>query len=319
MIATARFALSALLIPAAFMSAADTGLLTLVMPDAKILSGLSVEQSKASPFGQYVLSQMQPDDQNFQTFMAATGFDPRRDVREILVASLASKDQAKGNLVLARGTFDPAKIAAFAQTSGSVVTSFQGVNILSDARAKTNGIAFLDNTIAIAGDTDLVKAAIQRRQAATALPAATVAKVQEISAKNDAWFVSLVPVSQLIPTGPSDVNINGQIQPNMLQGIQSAAGGVRFGSNILVSAEATTRSPQDATALADVVRFLVNMAQMQNKGDAQEFATILNTLTLQTTNNLMSMSVTVPESQIEQFVHTPHRAARTRKSAYVRK
>ena len=42
-------------------AAVDPALLKLVMPDAKILSGIQVDQSAASPFGQYVLSQMQPD------------------------------------------------------------------------------------------------------------------------------------------------------------------------------------------------------------------------------------------------------------------
>ena len=69
------------------LSAADPQLLNLVMPDAKVLAGVNVEQAKGTQFGQYVLNQLQTHDADMQQLVALTGFDPRRDVRELLVAS----------------------------------------------------------------------------------------------------------------------------------------------------------------------------------------------------------------------------------------
>src|SRR5690348_11738658 len=63
----------------AALAAADPGLLRLVMPDAKVIAGLQVTQTKNSLFGQFVLSHMQVEDETFKKFMAQTGFDPRRD------------------------------------------------------------------------------------------------------------------------------------------------------------------------------------------------------------------------------------------------
>ena len=67
--------------------AADPQLVGLVMPDAQVLAGVNVEQAKVTPFGQYVLSQIRTSDPQFQELIALTGFDPTRDVREVLVAS----------------------------------------------------------------------------------------------------------------------------------------------------------------------------------------------------------------------------------------
>ena len=67
--------------------AADQQLLNLLMPDAKVVAGVNVDQAKTSPFGQYVLLQMQSQDQNMRELAAQTGFDPTRDVHELLVAS----------------------------------------------------------------------------------------------------------------------------------------------------------------------------------------------------------------------------------------
>src|SRR5579862_5036002 len=129
--------------------AADPALLKLVMPDAKVIAGIQVDQTRNSLFGQYILSHMQVDDTGFKSFIAQTGFDPRRDVNEILIASRwASNGAASRWLVMARGTFDLGKIAHAAQNNGITTASFQGVNILShssaDKAAADNAIAFFD-------------------------------------------------------------------------------------------------------------------------------------------------------------------------------
>ena len=49
-------------VSAALSAAADPQLLNLVMPDAQVMAGVNVEQAKTTPFGQYVLSQIQPKD-----------------------------------------------------------------------------------------------------------------------------------------------------------------------------------------------------------------------------------------------------------------
>src|SRR5580700_5520247 len=103
--ATLALAITAVL-PA---KAADPQLLNLVMPDAKILAGVNVDQAKTSPFGVYVLAQFQAQDQHLREFTAQTGFDPTRDLHEVLVASTGSQAHAPA-LTLARGTFSTDKI-----------------------------------------------------------------------------------------------------------------------------------------------------------------------------------------------------------------
>src|ERR1700681_1500063 len=99
--------------------AADPALLRLVMPDAKVIAGIQAEQTRNSLFGQYLLSHMQVDDAGFKSFIAQTGFDPRRDVSEILIASSWDSSNAGSRwLVMARGVFDLGKIARAGQGNG---------------------------------------------------------------------------------------------------------------------------------------------------------------------------------------------------------
>src|SRR5438105_11077360 len=110
------------------LSAADPQLLNLLMPNAKVIAGVNVDQAKGTQFGQYVLNQLQSHDTEMQQLITLTGFDPRRDVRELLVASDGAVD-GKTGIALARGTFDVPKITALAIEHGAATESYGGVTI----------------------------------------------------------------------------------------------------------------------------------------------------------------------------------------------
>jgi len=115
------------------LSAADPQLLNLVMPDAKVLAGVNVEQAKGTQFGQFVLNQMQTQDTELQKLVTMTGFDPRRDVRELLVASDGTP-QGKTGLALAKGTFNVSMITAAATLQGVITEVYGGVTILEEPK-----------------------------------------------------------------------------------------------------------------------------------------------------------------------------------------
>src|ERR1035438_3965228 len=143
---------------------ADPALLALVPPDAKMLVGIQVERTQASPLGKYLLSQVNLDSSTRQT-MTAAGFDPTRDLHEILAAS----GDGLSALLLGRGTFQQAKLSAAAVAAGAVKSTYRGAEVLRlDAGAKNQAagsLAFLDATTVAAGDEDAVKALLDRRAA----------------------------------------------------------------------------------------------------------------------------------------------------------
>src|SRR5262249_53199203 len=127
------------------LAAVDSGLLNLVMPDAKVLSGVQVDQTIVSPFAQYVLGQFQPNDAELTTFISTTGFAPRHDLREVLVATTGNSTV----LLLGRGTFNIAQITAAATAHGGTVTQYNGVNIISQQGKGNGAVAFLDGGTAV--------------------------------------------------------------------------------------------------------------------------------------------------------------------------
>lgn len=310
--ATLAIAITAVL-PA---KAADPQLLNLVMPDAKVLAGVNVDQAKTSAFGQYVLSQIPSGDQELQKLTALTGFDPTRDVHELLVASNAvasGTDSPHGSgLVLARGNFDPGRIQAAATAKGATTEAYKGQTIIEDPK-NTHGVAFLSATLVVAGDLANVKAAIDRQTAPAPLPAALAVQVNQWSGSQDAWAISTVAPSTLQPPNgaPKVPGMNGQ---GPFQAVQSAAGGVKFGSLVVVTAQAQADNAQDATQMGDALKLLANLAQMQAANDpaAVSFA---QSLQVSTQGSTLNVSLSLPEDQLQQIVKPKANVRRPQRGA----
>ena len=314
--------LAVLLASPAATWAADPGLLKLVMPDAKVIAGIQVDQTRNSLFGQYILSHMQVDDTGFKSFIAQTGFDPRRDVSEILIASNWQQSATPDNrwLVTARGSFDLDKIRQAAAAKGATTVTHAGIDIYKYSPPQhddvVNGLAFLDSSTAAMGDLDSLEKAIDRAKSGAAPSAKLLDKAGDISSKNDFWFVTLVPVSEFADAIPNP-NLSGAMKGNMLAGIVEASGGVKFGDTVAIHAQTVARSEKDAQALVDVVKFVAGMVQLnrQQNATAGQVATLLDTLDCKADGTVTTLSLAIPENQIEQLIASVPRGPGKKKPA----
>jgi hypothetical protein len=279
----------------------------LVIPDAKVLAGINVDQAKNTKFGQYVLSQIQSQGPHLGQISAQTGFDPTRDLRELL---LASDGAPQTGLVLARGAFDAQRIQSAGLGGGGVLESYKGITVLEDPK-RTHAVAFLDATLAVAGDLANVKGAIDRQ---SLVPASVIVQVDQIMpdgtslGAHDAWALTTVPLSAL-KASAAPVPPNPAFQ-NAFQSIQQAAGGVKFGAQVvLLTGQAQTDTAQNATALANVLQFLISLAQMQAPPAKAQVGALLQGLAVASSGNLVNFSLSVEETELEQIMKS--RPART--------
>ena len=279
-------------------SAADPQLLGLMMPDAKVLAGANISQVLTSPLGQFLLSQTPLNDPNVQQLLKATGFDPTRDISQIVAASNSAPTQQSG-LAAVRGVFDIAHIVEFMKSTGAKVDNSQGVPVVASPDGK-GVLAFLDGTLVIAGDPDSVAAAIARRSSPSVLDPALAAKANSLSGSQDAWVVSTlaVPATPSLPLG---------MDPAAIQNIQQSSAGVKFGSSVVISAEAVEDTPQNATSLANILRMLASLATMnQSNPQMVQISTVLKTLTISTNGTALQLSLSIPEDVIEQLTPASH-------------
>ena len=253
------------------------------------------------PLANFCCARAPSNGQGFQQLAALTGFDPRTDLREVLMASTG--DGSHTGLVVARGVFNAAKIFAAARADGQVTTLYNGVEMLN-GKAGHGAVAFLDGAIAIAGDTDSVRGALDRRNAPATLDPQLTAKMTALSASQDAWTVSIAPVAGLSPTTPNQ-NLNGLLQGDLLKSIQQGSAGIKFGTVVQFTGEAVASTDKDATALADVVRFGASMLQMNAPQSAgATVAALMQSLAVKTDGATVTIGVGIPETLLESLVQS---------------
>ena len=234
--------------------AADPQLLGLLMPDAKMIAGVQLGQAKASPFGQFVLSQAGPMTE-LDKLKAATGFDPRTDLTEMVAGSTGT---ATG-LVAGHGLFQSTQLTSLASRTGAVTENYRGIMLIGGAGAER--VAFLDGTTVVIGDGPSVKAAVDRWIGGRSRGALT-AKAVELSATSQAWAVA-AGLNDLQPKSGAYAPPEAQLMQNVMAKIGQVSGGLNFGDTITMRGQAQTSSTQDAQVLADVFRLLVTMAAPQ--------------------------------------------------------
>ena len=288
--------------------AADPQLMNLVMPDAQVMAGVNVTTAGISALGQFVLTQMGSKDAGLQEFISATGFDPRHDVSEILVASAGAVAPGNG-LLLAKGTFDIGKITSLiGSAKGQQISTYAGATLISATDAKvSHGIAFIGSNIAVAGDLVSVKGALDRAATSNSVNPALAALVQSLSTTEDAWSVSMASIGSLIPSVGTPQTQGAATQTlQLVKNIQSSSGGIKFGTNVELKAQAIADTPQNATALADLFRMvtsLISMGAAQNP-QAGAAAQLLQNLQITTSGTSVNIAASIPEAQIEALLST---------------
>ena len=252
--------------------AADSQLMSLVMPDAKVLAGMNVTNARVSPFGQFFISKVSQLGTGAQPLIAATGFNPFQDVTEVLAA--ASGDTSKpAFLVLVRGNFNVDKITGLITgRSGVLVEPYDGSTLvkITNTGSTTQAVAFIGNSIAVGGDLAGVQAAVDRNGGAVTVDPVLAAQANQLSSTEDEWLTSSVALASLIPADASAAASGPAVQfLPVLKSIQSFGGGVVSNANIQITGQAVTNSPQNGAALGAVLQLALNLASMSTANNTQ--------------------------------------------------
>ena len=282
-----------------YLYAADPELLSLAMPDSQALAGVNVAPVRLSPLGQYLLSDSGPlPAAGLNQIMETSGFDPRRDLQEILFSTKAQPASGSA-LILVRGTFDVSKILAAAQASGATIETYKGVSIVE--QSKRQGAAFPNSTLAILGDTPEVRAAIDRTTAPTSINSALAVLVNQVSLAEDIWFASMSPMDLIPQQG------QGASNPLALYStVQQLSGGIKFGANVVLSVQAVSQTAQDAQMLAALLKGLGVGLTGQSNGEMAWAAALLQNLSVTADGPVTTISVSIPETQVEQMIQAAH-------------
>ena len=287
--------------------AADPQLMNLLMPDAKIVAGINVSTAKISPLGQFLISRVPGNGPGLQRFIATTGFDPRQNLTEVLAATNADASSPASLLILS-GTFDVSWITtAVANHPNQQVGTYDGATLITatapNARV-VHAIAFMGNSIAVAGTASSVEAALDRSSQQNSIDSGLATQVNTLSLNNDEWLASITSVGALLPaklqnaTGPQAQLVQ------TFKSVQQFSGGIKLGGNDQASATLLTDTSQNAAAVANAFRLLIALASMNStkSSKAALLSQMAGNLHISGTGQEVDLTLTIPETQVESLI-----------------
>lgn len=296
-----RRLLAGLLLLTPLAGAADPALLDFIMPDARVVVGIDIAHIRSSPLNASFSNGVQNANPEIQKLMDAAGFDPLRDLQEILFASPGIGKNPPA-LLVARGTFDIAKLRAFAESAGSKISDFGGVPILSDPEKDSGAFALLDNII-LGGNRAQVEAAIGRRGRGLILNTEMATRIAALSHRYDAWLVSIAPLATMASSLPPDAKVEGLTTTEALRAIEQFSLGISMSSDLSLAAELVMVNAKAAGSIADGLQMLMGIAQ---KGAQEEpgLMSVLKNLNLGVDRNVVHLGFTVPVAEVEKAVQS---------------
>jgi hypothetical protein len=169
----------------------------------------------------------------------------------------------------------------------------------------------MDPSLIVGGDEAGVRAFVDRRGQRAGLGAAIAAKANEASKANDIWMVVHAAPSAFSPQGA-----NPGAAGKVMESIEQASLGVRFGSDIVISVQAVTHTPADAAGLVSALQFFSSMAAANQKANPQ--AALLERIKLTSEGNTARLSLAIPEAEAEAAVRDMMNAGARAAKPFVR-
>jgi hypothetical protein len=275
----AQCALTLLLLVRA-VPAADPVLADLFPPDTKVAFGANVRHIAASALARSLQSQALslPPGADWLKSVSLAGFDPLRDIEEVLVASSGVGPQPQALLVLS-GRFDVARLAEGAPR-------YHGVPLPGGDKNATSLFALLDGATALAGDPALVRAAIDRREGGDHLNAVLAARIASLRQRYDVWGLGERPEGFVAPTP----------EVRQLETIDRFQFGLLLGSGLELTAELHARSPQDTEKLnASLAMVAAILKAQQPSANAAKFD-------LQADGDIVRFTMAISEEELTRAI-----------------
>jgi hypothetical protein len=269
----------------------DNVLERMVPPGTTSLVGARMDQMKQTATYEKMLasqSLVQVDQ-----FAAETGFDPRRDVRELLYASNGS-----GGVLLARGTFH--LNAGTASLKNARRTRHGKYEIVGAARGD-GGFCILDPTLAAAGDIPVLEAALDEWASGPHTAAQPlVTRLTGVNPQSQIWGISGGAGNFLAdhpPAASSGIDFS-----KIFRGLQDTWFQADLSTGLKAEVHGMTATEKDAISLRDTVRGVVGLGRLSVPENQPELLKVWDGITVDQVGRSISLRADIPQDLLDRLV-----------------
>jgi hypothetical protein len=279
-----------LLLAVRAVPAADAALTDFFPAGTKVVFGINVRKVAKSPLAQAGLTQAMAQVQaqaaaaDWLKLASLAGFDPLRDIDEVLVAT-NGEGQNPPSLIVLSGRFDVARLAEGARR-------YLDVPLLGGDKPTDGVVALLNASTALAGDRPTVLATLDHLGNGTQIDAALAKRIAAARSRYDIWGLGDRPEGFVAPTP----------QASALESIDRFQFGVSVSHGLELGAEIHARSAKDAEQLSATLGMVEAMikAKQPTAGGAK--------FDLHAEDGTFKLSMMVPEAEVLKAMQTQTRA-----------
>jgi hypothetical protein len=263
----------------------DSTLAALAPSNATMFAGVHMDALRTTPlFQKLVANRSVPQ---LDDFARETGFDPRRDVRELLVAS-----DGKDTLIAARGTFSERGWAGLAKQS------YKGFALYTRGE---RGAAVIGTSTAIAGTLPAVKRALDLyKSGGRSGPEELLDRARQISSRYQIWSVSNGFESLLTSAIPDTGNAANA--GRILRSLENTTVAADLSAGVNAYLTGICRSDEEAKNLSDAARGLIGLARLSVPEKQPELLRVWDGIKVDQQQRTVNITVAVPEDLVDKML-----------------
>ena len=275
---------------ASLMTAAprvDNVLLKMVPPGTTSLVGARMDVLKTTDFyRKMVAARKLPQ---IDKFAEESGFDPRRDVRELVYA-----EAPEGSVLLARGNFRVNE----ALLKNGKTTRHGRYQIVGQG---TSGVCILDPTLAAAGEIPAIEAALDEWTSGQHTAAQSLmAHLKTVDERSQLWGFSQGAAGFLANNIP---NTNSGIDfSKIFRGLDDTWFQADFSMGLRAEVHGTTATEKDALNLKDAVKGLVGLGRLYTPDQQPELIKLWDGILVEQVNRSIVIRADIAQDLIERLI-----------------
>ena len=263
----------------------------LIRPETNVLAGVSVEKLRATPL--YQRHEKALDFPLFDASVQRLGFDPRRDITELVFAS----DDRIGAL-MARGRFQPKQIEAKLQASGAQRRLYKKFTLLGDDR---NSLVFLKGGVLLAGSSEAVRSELDFEDSGTGeVPEELQERLRTLPKEDQVWIVSRkgLPFAET----PMRSEVQSALA-NIVAFIRGTTAGLAVDSGAHLQADFTCISAEGAQRVHDAIRGGIGLLRLSTKDNETDLLKLYDAIKVDQDQNLVRVRADLSGDVADRFLN----------------
>ena len=309
----------------------DRDLAALMPPGTTSLMGVDVARMTEAPLYQYIEKEGGGAGSGFggaiDDFVAVSGFDPRRHVERLLMASWGDPAQINTPtdlpfLVLARGQFDVVALGHILAKTSTESSKYRGLGVYhfrsgGDAPKSEEGdeiqapdpvwfsVSFLDATTAVIGPRQIVLKALDRRfDGGPSLieNTALLGLAETIESRNQIWGVSEQPGKLMPEEGLEGSGAEELPGARILKTMQQSTFALDMMDGLDFKAQGLFTSAEDARLLGDAARGLLAMGRLTMGAENPGLIIFLDSIGVTESDTRVMFTVNIDALNFEKMI-----------------